>query len=1003
MFDLLRFSLGDMIKCGHLIRQSTAECGCMEDAANEILKVIYTNFRDSDTGKGNFVLVRFFKTHRFGLLPEELKQAALERSGATCNDKESDKGLQDDTNCLTLLSTYGVEEAWNKRQTSEGHQVIPLYSVSFVNSLPMVSALLSQLGVDIHDVVHNNTQRQFINADKTYGVFYVYDATSNPLVPAQEGFVIPYGVKSVLGFGGELPNGEIFAVMMFCGVYLSDDIADMFKTLALSVQYAIVPFKTSAFRGHYSPTGKLDSSSLYSRVYILSNLMRVTEEMALLATTRLDDMVSQQTMELKESYRTQGVINSILSLSLSPMSLEAQLQEILELLLSVSWFALEPVGSISIVEDEKEVLVLKASVNFNEHLLSKCRRIPFNRCLCGIAAYTKQIVFSDCIDERHETTYPGILEHGHYCVPIMLADGSVLGVVNLYVRSRHKRSLREEEFLSAIAKTIAGIIERKRMEDMLRLSNEQLEEKVMTRNIDMVMANARLEVEVKNHKNARKKLKHNYQIQQTINSILEISLRASSLDEILREILTVVVSIPWISLESKACVFLVDDNKKVLRMYSSYNFNDEHLKRCKEISFGQCLCGKAALQEEIVFSSGLHSEPHHDIAYSGIQDHGHYCVPIKYQEKVIGVFTVFTKEGHKRKQDDETILLALTNTLAGVIMRYSTEDILREREEHLRSVIRTSVTAIISIDTDGRIAFWNDGASNIFGYSADEVIGRDLSLIIPERFRDDYRAGLSCQFSSGPPPLATGETCELIGLNKAGVEFPIELSLTRWSARSGTFFTGIIRDITRRKNAISELEQSLNKLRGITGAVIEAMSVAVEVRDPYTAGHQRRVADLARSIAHEMGLSNDQRDGLRVAAEIHDLGKISVPAEILSKAGKLKPQEFEIIKDHSDIGYNILKGIDFPYPVADIVLQHHEKLNGSGYPRGLSGEDILIEARIICVADVVEAMANHRPYRPALGLEKAFDEINTNSGTLYDPDVVQACMRAFSKGFAFKH
>ncbi|MES0335468.1 MAG: HD domain-containing phosphohydrolase [Candidatus Magnetobacterium sp. LHC-1] len=990
---MLRFSLGDMIQCGHLIRQSTVGCDCMEDAANAIMKTLCNNFRDSNTGEGNFVLARFFKTHRFGKLPQELRLTALESFVQV---------PREDTNCLTLLATCGIEEAWNRRQTSRGHQVIPLYSVPFVKSLPMVSALLSQFGVDIHDMVHSNGQRHVIDTDKTYGVFYVYDATNNPLVPAQEEFVIPYGVKSVLGFGGELPTGEMFAVMMFCRVCLSDDIAAMFKTLALSVQYAIAPFKTSVFCNNGGPPTQPNCDSLQARIAIQNNLLRVTEEMALMTTTRLDDIVSQRTAELTESYRIQGVVNSILSLSLSPMSLEAQLQEILELLLSVSWFALEPVGSIAIVEDEKDVLVLKAYANFNEHLLTKCQRIPFNRCLCGIAAYERQIVFSNCIDERHETSYTGMLEHGHYCVPIISPDGSVLGVINLYVRYGHKRSLREEEFLSAIAKTIAGIIERKRMEEMLRLSNEDLEDKVMARNIDLVMANSRLEVEVKNHKNAKRKLKHNYQVQQTINSILEISLRSGSLDETLREILSVVVSIPWISLESKACVFLVDDNKRVLKMYSSYNFNDDHLNNCREISIGQCLCGKAASGGEMVFSSGLHTEPHHDIVYRDIENHGHYCVPIMYNKQVIGVFTVFTKAGHKRKKDDEDILFALTNTLAGVIMRYSTEDVLKEREEHLRSVIQTSVNAIFSIDTDGRVAFWNDGAANIFGYSSDEVIGGDLSVIIPERFRDNYRGGLLCHFSSGPPPLATGEAFEIIALNKAGVEFPIELSLTKWSACSGVFFTGIARDITRRKNAISELEASLSKLRRITGAVMEAMSVAVEVRDPYTAGHQRRVADLARRIAHELGLSADQTEGLRVAAEIHDLGKISVPAEILSKAGKIKPKEFEIIKDHSEIGYNILKGIEFPYPVADIVLQHHEKLNGTGYPRGLKEDEILIEARIICVADVVEAMANHRPYRLALGIEKAMEEISANSGILYDPDVVRACLRVFNEGFTFK-
>ena len=176
--------------------------------------------------------------------------------------------------------------------------------------------------------------------------------------------------------------------------------------------------------------------------------------------------------------------------------------------------------------------------------------------------------------------------------------------------------------------------------------------------------------------------------------------------------------------------------------------------------------------------------------------------------------------------------------------------------------------------------------------------------------------------------------------------------------------------------------------------------MTVETRDPYTAGHQRRVADLARSIATEMNLSVDQIDGIRMAAAIHDLGKISVPAEILSKPTKLTALEFSLIKTHSQSGHDILQDIDFPWPIARMVLEHHERMNGSGYPNGLTGDNLLLESRIMAVADVVESMASHRPYRPSLGIEAALEEIEKNRGVLYDTGAVDACLRVFrEKGY----
>ena len=206
-----------------------------------------------------------------------------------------------------------------------------------------------------------------------------------------------------------------------------------------------------------------------------------------------------------------------------------------------------------------------------------------------------------------------------------------------------------------------------------------------------------------------------------------------------------------------------------------------------------------------------------------------------------------------------------------------------------------------------------------------------------------------------------------------------------------------LRTHIERKQTEEKLQMTLEKLRKAMNGIIQAMTLAVEMRDPYTAGHQRRVADLARAIGEEMALNEEQIDGIRMAGTIHDIGKIHVPSEILSRPGKLPQIEFNIIKVHPQIGYEILKGIDFPWPIAQIILQHHERMDGSGYPNGLSGKEIILEARILAVADVVEAMSSHRPYRAALGIDDALEEISKNRGILYDPEVVDACLKLFKE------
>jgi PAS domain S-box-containing protein/putative nucleotidyltransferase with HDIG domain len=212
---------------------------------------------------------------------------------------------------------------------------------------------------------------------------------------------------------------------------------------------------------------------------------------------------------------------------------------------------------------------------------------------------------------------------------------------------------------------------------------------------------------------------------------------------------------------------------------------------------------------------------------------------------------------------------------------------------------------------------------------------------------------------------------------------------------------GAAQDITERVRLEAERKRSLEQLENSMEETVQAIASTIEMRDPYTAGHQRRVANLTQRIAEEMRLSEEEVHGIYLAATIHDIGKIHIPAEILSFPGKLGEIEYALIKGHVQAGYDILKNIEFPWPVAQMVYQHHEHLDGSGYPRGLKGDEIMLGARILCVADVVESMASYRPYRPGLGAEKALEEIRTNRGRLYDAAVVDVCLGLFEKGYEF--
>lgn len=378
--------------------------------------------------------------------------------------------------------------------------------------------------------------------------------------------------------------------------------------------------------------------------------------------------------------------------------------------------------------------------------------------------------------------------------------------------------------------------------------------------------------DISKEKQTKDELQRNYDTQNALNSLLNLSLEDVPFEELLRRTLDLILSIPWLTLESRGGIFLVEDEPKVLVMKAQNKLAEPIQKACARVPFGRCLCGRAALTQQIQFADRV--DERHETRYESIIPHGHYCVPILFAGKTLGVINTYLKEGHGSEQREKEFLTAVANTLAGILVR---------------------------------------------------------------------------------------------------------------------------------KQAAEQLKHSFERLRRTFDGTANALASVVERRDPYTAGHQRRVTELAVAIAAEMGLPKEQIEGIRVSGILHDVGKMYVPAEMLSKPGRLTEIEFSVIKTHPQVSYDILKTIEFPWPVAQIAFQHHERLDGSGYPSGLSGKDILLEARILAVADVVEAMSSHRPYRPTLGTDKALFEILQKKGVLYDPEVVDACLSVITeKGFKFE-
>lgn len=320
----------------------------------------------------------------------------------------------------------------------------------------------------------------------------------------------------------------------------------------------------------------------------------------------------------------------------------------------------------------------------------------------------------------------------------------------------------------------------------------------------------------------------------------------------------------------------------------------------------------------------------------------------------------------------------------------------RTAEEQFHALVEQSLAGIYIIQ-DGKFAYVNPRAAEIYGFpSPEELIGKDPLSLVVEEDRATVAQNLARRLSGEVPAL--GYSFGARRRDGARIEIGVHGACVSYRGRPAII--GLMQDISEKKRAEEEIQRYIARLENSFMQAVRIATALGELRDPYTAGHERRVGEIAARIGAELGLDERRVEGLRVAGYLHDVGKIAVPAEILAKPGRLNAAEFELVKTHAQAGYELLKNVEFPWPLADIVLQHHERMDGSGYPRGHKGSEILLEARILGVADTVEAMSSHRPYRPALGLEAALSEVERGRGAAYDADVADACLRLFrEKGY----
>jgi PAS domain S-box-containing protein len=378
-------------------------------------------------------------------------------------------------------------------------------------------------------------------------------------------------------------------------------------------------------------------------------------------------------------------------------------------------------------------------------------------------------------------------------------------------------------------------------------------------------------------------------------------------------------------------------------------------------------------------------------------------LPLLRDGAVVGAFVLHSELVNAFDEPARGLLVEMASDISFALDNFSRETRrkrakakLNAAEDKFRGLVEQAIAGICIVQ-DGKLSYANPRCAEIVDQgSVDDLIGTDPLAWVTESDRGRVAEAMRRLLAGEAKSIAM----EFGVLRRNGVVIQVGANSTFAIHDGRPAIIGMMQDISEKRRAEEEILRYVAQLKTAFMSTVEVATTISEMRDPYTAGHERRVAKIAVAIGAELGLDTSRQEGLRVAGDLHDVGKMIIPAEILSKPGRLSEAEMQLVKGHARAGYDVLKGVPFPWPVAQVALQHHERYDGSGYPHGLKGEAILLEARIMAVADVVEAMSSHRPYRPGLGIDKALAEIERGRGTAYCIGAADACLRLFrEKGF----
>jgi PAS domain S-box-containing protein len=511
-------------------------------------------------------------------------------------------------------------------------------------------------------------------------------------------------------------------------------------------------------------------------------------------------------------------------------------------------------------------------------------------------------------------------------------------------------------------------------------------------------------MDITERKEAEAKIQRLTQLYAALSQCNEAIVRCASEEELLPQVCRVAVQFGGMKM---AWIGMIDADTRMIRLAaSSGDHADEYLQGV-EISVdadhprGRGPTGTAIRENQPVWRQDFQNDPltapwHERRTRFGWGASA--SLPLHRNAVPVGVLTLYAARIGAFDEAARRLLVEMATDISFALDNFArdaararAEQDLRAAEEQFRGLVEQSIAGTYIIQ-DGKFTYVNPRFLEIFGYdAADELIGRDATLVVAEQDRGMALENMRLRIEGE----VTNVNYTFTAVRRDGAMIDIGVHGTRATHDGRPAIIGLVQDISEKKRAEEQIQRYVAQLETAFMSTVEVATTLSEMRDPYTAGHERRVGKIAAAIGAELGFDERRIEGLRVAGYLHDIGKITIPAEILSKPGKLNQVEYELIKTHPQSSYDVLKDVAFPWPVAEVALQHHERMNGSGYPRGLEGEAILLEARIMAVADVIEAMSSHRPYRAGLGIEAALAEIERGRGSAYDAEVADACLKLF--------